>query len=123
MPFLIKRIYDEVDPRDGFRVLVDRLWPRGVSKEEAHIDLWLKEVAPSTELRTWFDHRADRFTEFSDRYAAELDSNPAVATLRQLGQAHPTVTLLYSAKNPQINQAVVLAEYLAADDHETPGGN
>ncbi|MEO3856455.1 DUF488 family protein [Acrocarpospora sp. B8E8] len=123
MPFLIKRIYDEADPRDGFRVLVDRLWPRGVSKEEAHVDLWLKEVAPSTELRTWFDHRADRFAEFSARYVTELDSNPAVARLRQLGQTNPTVTLLYGAKNPQINQAVVLAGYLAADDHETPGGN
>ncbi|GAA1010416.1 hypothetical protein Aple_028620 [Acrocarpospora pleiomorpha] len=117
MPFLIKRIYDEVDPRDGFRVLVDRLWPRGVSKEHAHVDLWLKEVAPSTELRAWFDHRADRFAEFSTRYAAELDKNPAVATLRRLAQAHPTVTLLYGAKNPQLNQAVVLAEYLAADGH------
>jgi uncharacterized protein YeaO (DUF488 family) len=113
--FLIKRIYDEVDPRDGFRVLVDRLWPRGVSKEDAHVDLWLKEVAPSTGLRTWFDHRADRFLEFSSRYAVELDGNPAIATLRQVARENPAVTLLYGAKNRQINHAVVLAEYLAAD--------
>ncbi|GAA0423747.1 hypothetical protein Acor_44430 [Acrocarpospora corrugata] len=115
MSFRIKRIYDEVDPSDGFRVLIDRLWPRGVSKEHACLDLWLKEVAPSPELRTWFDHRADRFTEFTTRYTAELDTNPAARTLRQLGRAHPTVTLLYGAKNPEINHAVVLAEYLTPD--------
>nr|WP_275419250.1 DUF488 family protein [Acrocarpospora phusangensis] len=109
---MIKRVYDEVDPGDGFRVLVDRLWPRGVSKEEAHLDLWLKDVAPSTELRTWFGHRADRFAEFSARYVDELDGNPAVDTLRQAGRTNPTVTLLYGAKDPEINQAVVLAEYL-----------
>ncbi|WP_090929819.1 DUF488 domain-containing protein [Nonomuraea jiangxiensis] len=112
MSFLIKRIYDEPDPGDGFRVLVDRLWPRGVAKERAELDLWLQEVAPSPELRTWFGHRADRFAEFAARYTAELDGNPAVDVLRQAGREHPTVTLLYSAKDPKINNAVVLADYL-----------
>ncbi|MEO3869978.1 DUF488 family protein [Nonomuraea sp. B12E4] len=114
MSFLIKRIYDEPDAGDGFRVLVDRLWPRGVAKEQAELDLWLQEVAPSPELRTWFGHRAERFEEFSARYTAELDGNPAVDVLRRAGREHPSVTLLYGAKNPEINHAVVLAGYLAS---------
>jgi uncharacterized protein YeaO (DUF488 family) len=112
MPFLIKRIYDDADPGDGFRLLVDRLWPRGMSKQRAALDLWLKEVAPSPELRTWFGHRADRFPEFSARYAAELDTNSAIDELRQIARTNPTVTLLYGAKSPEINHAVVLAELL-----------
>jgi uncharacterized protein YeaO (DUF488 family) len=114
MPFLIKRIYDGADPSDGFRVLVDRLWPRGMSKQRARLDLWLKDAAPSSELRTWFDHRAERFPEFSLRYRAELDTNAAVDELRQIARANPTVTLLYGAKSPEINHAVVLAEFLEA---------
>lgn len=114
MTFAIKRIYDPAGPDDGYRVLVDRLWPRGVSKTRAALDCWLKDVAPSPSLRTWFDHRPDRFTEFRTRYGAELDSAPAIARLLELGRAHPTVTLLYGAKDPAINHAVVLADYLDA---------
>ena len=108
----IKRIYDEAEKRDGFRVLIDRLWPRGVSRQRAALDLWLKDVAPSPDLRAWFDHRPDRFVEFSARYTTELDANPAVDELRQIAETHPTVTLLYGAKSPEINHAVVLAKFL-----------
>jgi DNA-3-methyladenine glycosylase len=107
-----KRIYDDPAPDDGYRVLVDRLWPRGVSKDDAALDRWLKDVAPSPELRTWFDHRADRFAEFTERYTAELDTNPAVDELRTLLRTHPAVTLLYGARDAQVNHAVVLAGVL-----------
>jgi uncharacterized protein YeaO (DUF488 family) len=108
----IKRAYAAPEASDGFRVLVDRLWPRGVSKERAALDLWLKDVAPSTSLRSWFDHRADRFDEFARRYAAELEGNPAVERLREIIQEHSHVTLVYGAKDPQVNQAAVLVRYL-----------
>jgi uncharacterized protein YeaO (DUF488 family) len=110
--FLIKRVYDAADPSDGFRVLVDRLWPRGMTKDRAAVDLWLKEVAPSTELRTWFHAQADGIEEFAERYRAELSANPAVEQLRAIGRAHATVTLLYSVKDPTHNHAAILAAYL-----------
>jgi len=108
-----KRIYEPAEPDDGFRVLVDRLWPRGVSHERAALDLWLKEVAPSAELRVWFDHRDDRFAEFTRRYLAELTTNPAFAELRSLVAEHAKTTLLYGAKSP-LNEAAVLVDLLAA---------
>jgi uncharacterized protein YeaO (DUF488 family) len=110
---VIKRIYDPATADDGFRVLVDRLWPRGVSHERAALDLWLKEIAPSTELRVWFAHQEDRFPEFARRYALELDTNPAVAQVRELIAGHPVTTLLFGAKSPTLNEAAVLADYLA----------
>ena len=110
---VIKRVYEPSSADDGFRVLVDRLWPRGVSRERAALDLWLKEIAPSTELRVWFDHQQDRFPEFVRRYTAELDANPAVEQLRESIAAHPVTTLLFGAKSPTLNEAAVLAEYLA----------
>ena len=109
----IKRIYDKPAPGDGFRILVDRLWPRGVSKEKAALDLWLKEVAPSDELRQWFGHVPERFTEFRKRYTAELNANPAVQQLRETLKAHQVVTLLYGARDPVMNQATVLRDYVA----------
>ena len=112
-PVVIKRIYEPAAAADGYRVLVDRLWPRGVSHERAALDLWLKEVAPSTELRVWFHHQQDRFPEFERRYAAELDANPAVGQLRELIAAHPVTTLLFGAKSATLNEAAVLADYLA----------
>jgi uncharacterized protein YeaO (DUF488 family) len=112
MTLRTKRIYDEADSADGFRVLVDRLWPRGVSKQRAALDVWLKDVAPSPDLRTWFDHRADRFREFADRYVTELDSNPAVDELRKYLTENKTVTLVYAAKDPKINHVAVLADFL-----------
>lgn len=112
MGWRTKRIYDEAGPEDGFRVLVDRLWPRGVSKERAALDLWLKEVAPSTELRTWFHANTGGFDEFAERYRAELRTNPAVDELRRLGATHETVTLLYGVRDPEHNHARILAAYL-----------
>jgi len=109
----LKRIYDPPTPDDGYRILVDRLWPRGVRKDAAALDLWLKDIAPSPELRTWFAHDPAKFADFTHRYQAELDHNPAVAQLRDLIRAHSTVTLLYAAKDPAINHAVVLRDYLA----------
>lgn len=113
MNYQIKRIFDQAAQEDGFRILVDRLWPRGVSKEHAALDLWMKDVAPSPDLRVWFDHREDRFAEFTRRYDAELDDNPAVTDLRDIGSAHSTVTLLFGAKSLEINHAKVLLDYLA----------
>jgi uncharacterized protein YeaO (DUF488 family) len=110
--FRTQRIYEPATPADGYRVLVDRIWPRGVSKERAHLDLWLKDVAPSSELREWFAHRSERFNEFESRYESELETNPAVERLRKLGGEHPVVTLLFGAKDEARNQAVVLARYL-----------
>lgn len=112
-PPRIKRIYEPAGPDDGFRVLVDRLWPRGISKEEAALGLWLKEIAPSTELRTWWNHDPARLGEFTARYRAELDQNPAVAELTAVLDAHPVVTLLYGARDPVLNQAAVLRDYVA----------
>lgn len=108
----IKRVYDKPTKDDGMRVLVDRLWPRGVSHEEAALDLWLKEIAPSPELREWFGHKPERFEEFTQRYHHELAENPAVDTLRALVKDKPRVTLLFGAKDPQVNHAVVLRDYL-----------
>ena len=108
----IKRIYEAATKGDGYRVLVDRLWPRGVSKEKAALDMWLKDVAPSPELREWFGHKPERFAEFSARYETELQSNPAVAELRQIIKDNKNVTLLYAAHDPAINHAAVLLNYL-----------
>jgi uncharacterized protein YeaO (DUF488 family) len=107
----LKRAYEAAAPGDGRRVLVDRVWPRGVSKAEAHIDLWLKEVAPSTALRKWFGHLPERWPEFRERYREELRANPAVDELRRIVGEGP-VTLVYGARDKERNQAVVLAEYL-----------
>jgi len=107
MSFQIKRVYDPAKPSDGIRVLVDRLWPRGVKKATVHLDHWMKDVAPSPQLRLWFSHKPERFAEFRQHYREELASNPAVPTLRKLGN-HKRVTLLYGARDPKINHAAVL---------------
>lgn len=106
----IKRIYDEPEPADGFRVLVDRLWPRGIKKEKAAIEAWPRDLAPSTELRKWFGHDPDRWTEFRRRYRKELREHAeALDALRERSKRQP-VTLLYAAKDPNINHAVVLRQ-------------
>lgn len=112
MTVRIKRIYEDPDDGDGYRVLVDRIWPRGVSKERAKLDLWLKEVAPTTELRQWFHHEEPKWARFQERYRAELDGNPAMADLRSLANEHDPITLLYSAHDEAENQAVVLRDHL-----------
>lgn len=113
MAFQIKRVYEPAGPRDGTRVLVDRLWPRGLKKADAAIDLWMKDVAPSPALRQWFGHDPERFGEFQRRYRAELKKNPTLTELRKLGKGK-TTTLLYGAHDPEINHAVVLLSALRA---------
>ena len=109
----IKRIYEEPAGTDGYRVLVDRLWPRGISKEAARLDEWCKDVAPSTEARRDFGHDPSRFEEFRDRYRAELKTSGAAEALVERLAGQPVVTLLYAAHDPNINQAVVLQEVLS----------
>jgi uncharacterized protein YeaO (DUF488 family) len=110
--FAIKRVYDDPSDDDGCRVLVDRLWPRGVSKERAHLELWLKDVAPSAPLRKEFAHMQERFADFRAAYEAELETNPAVQTLYGLAAEHGKVTLLFGARDPETNHARVLQEFL-----------
>lgn len=111
---IIKRIYQPAEAADGKRILVDRLWPRGISKETAKLDLWLKEIAPSAELRQWFhgSDAADKWEQFKAKYWAELENNPAVGQLRDIIEKNETVTLLYSVNDEEHNHAVVLKEYL-----------
>jgi uncharacterized protein YeaO (DUF488 family) len=109
----IKRIYEQPAEEDGFRILVDRLWPRGIKKETAKIDLWLKEVAPSGELRKWFSHDPEKWEEFRKKYAAELDAKqPLLKEIRQMEKEKGTVTLLYSARDVEHNNAVALKAVL-----------
>lgn len=112
MNLAIKRVYLEADPTDGFRILVDRLWPRGLSKERARVDLWLKEVAPSTELRKWFQHDPAKWTEFQKRYKQELKSKVDQLSLIKEKLHQGPVTLLYGAKDEEHNEAVVLLSML-----------
>lgn len=108
----IKRIYEEPVDEDGYRVLVDRLWPRGVSKEDAQLDKWMKEITPSPELRKWFDHDPDKFEEFKKRYEHELSSkHESVEKLLDIAE-NQKVTLLYAAKDQKHNHAIVLKEFL-----------
>jgi uncharacterized protein YeaO (DUF488 family) len=109
----IKRAYERPSPDDGVRILVDRLWPRGLRKDAAALDHWCKDIAPSPELRKWFDHREDRFGEFKKRYRLELKGNPELAEFRKLTKSGK-VTLLYAARDETVNHAVVLAEYIRA---------
>src|SRR5674476_1690666 len=95
----LKRVYEGASPSDGFRVLVDRLWPRGISKEEAHIDEWLRDIAPTTELRKWFGHDPEKWPEFRRRYRAELDANPEALKPLLEAAREGDVTLLYSARD------------------------
>ena len=111
MAFVIKRVYEPASSKDGYRILVDRLWPRGVKKSAAHLDCWMKDIAPSPPLRVWFGHREDRFTEFRRRYQRELSSNVLLPELRASGK-HKLITLVYGAKDPLINHARVLLEAL-----------
>jgi uncharacterized protein YeaO (DUF488 family) len=109
----IKRIYDPAEKTDGCRVLVDRLWPRGISKKRAHLDLWMKEIAPSDGLRRWFAHDPKRWGEFELRYRKELSKKrDLLVEIKQLEMEHGVVTLLYAARDDQFNQAAALLEFL-----------
>lgn len=109
----VKRIYDPASEDDGYRVLIDRLWPRGVSKENANIDLWMKEIAPSTELRKWFHHDPDKWEEFKQRYKDELSNKKdLIDQILKLEEEYKNATFIYSAKDREKNQAMVLIEVL-----------
>lgn len=111
MDIQIKRVYEPADPADGCRILVDRLWPRGLTKQQVACDLWLKEIAPTADLRKWFNHDHAKWTEFQQRYCNELSVNPAVKALLDRA-AKGRLTLLYGARDAEYNQAVVLRDYL-----------
>jgi uncharacterized protein YeaO (DUF488 family) len=109
----IKRIYESAAEEDGFRILVDRLWPRGIKKEKAKIDMWLKEIAPSNELRKWFSHDPEKWEEFKKKYAKELAAKqPLLKEIRQIEKEKGTVTLLYSARDVGHNNAMALRAVL-----------
>ncbi|MDQ0895650.1 DUF488 domain-containing protein [Agromyces ramosus] len=112
MAFAIKRVYEPAEASDGYRVLVDRLWPRGVSKEKAELDEWAKDAAPSAALRTEWHRNRERFDEFAATYRSELDANPAAQALLQLGREHDRVTLLFGARDELVNHAAVLLDWL-----------
>ena len=122
----VRRVYEEPGPGDGARVLVDRVWPRGVSKAGARLDEWAKDLAPSTELRTWYQHDPARFAEFRRRYIAELDApgpRARLAAVRALTAAGRPVTLLTATREVGISQAAVLAELLRAEEGQEAGGD
>lgn len=109
----IKRVYEEPAKEDGYRILVDRLWPRGLSKERAKVDLWMKEIAPSDALRKWFGHEPERWAAFVKRYRAELEKKkPLLKEVKRLEREQGSVTLLYGRKDEKQNQAVLIAAAL-----------
>jgi uncharacterized protein YeaO (DUF488 family) len=115
MIFLIKlkRVYDPSIAEDGFRILIDRLWPRGMSKEKAALALWLKDIAPSEELRQWFSHNPERWTAFKEKYLKELsEKKDLIAQIKQLEKEHCVLTLIYSSRDLAHNNAVVLKDEL-----------
>ena len=109
---LIKRTYTEPSPTDGRRILIDRLWPRGLAKDKAAIDEWAKELAPSNELRKWFDHKSELWKEFQKKYTAELKNNPAVKEFVTAHKKDKIITLLYAGKDEKHTHALVLKEFL-----------
>ena len=108
----LKRIYEPRTLEDGFRILVERLWPRGVSTQRAQVDLWLKDIAPSPELRTWYAHDPAKWSEFQERYEAELRRNPELDRLRQLVDEKKEVTFVYAARDETRNSALILKQFL-----------
>jgi uncharacterized protein YeaO (DUF488 family) len=113
MTIKVKRVYEAPSPDDGYRVLVDRLWPRGLSEEEAHVDLWIRDIAPTTELRKWYGHEPDRWAEFQERYQQELsDRGQLLDLLRDVERHRKTLTLLFGARDEERNEAQVLAKVL-----------
>ena len=112
MAIRLKRVYEKSGGHDGTRVLIDRMWPRGVRKSDAGVDLWLKEIAPSTLLRKWFGHDPERWPEFRRRYFRELDNNEAMVEQLSKMTQEGSVTLVFAARNEKYNNAVALKEYL-----------
>jgi uncharacterized protein YeaO (DUF488 family) len=112
MEIKIKRAYERPSSTDGYRILVDRLWPRGISKDKAKVVFWLRELAPSTELRRWYGHDPEKWSDFKSRYFAELDGNPEMVNELIEYVRKGTVTFVYSSKEQQLNNAVALKEYI-----------
>ena len=112
MNIKLKRVYEKPDKDDGFRIRVDRLWPRGLTKEKAAVDLWLKEIAPSTELRKWFGHDPAKWKKFRARYESEITHNREVLTVLEQKAREGTVTLIYGARDQVHNEALVLKQFL-----------
>jgi uncharacterized protein YeaO (DUF488 family) len=108
----IKRVYDPSSPQDGLRILVDRLWPRGLSKEKAKVDLWLREIAPSNELRKWYGHEPDKWTEFKKKYLKEIEEKKAEFELLRKKARQGTVTFLFSSREEKLNNAAALKEFV-----------
>ncbi len=115
MAIEIKRVYNEARESDGFRILVDRLWPRGLNKERANVDLWLKDIAPSEELRKWFSHDPAKWDEFKQRYFQELDRKKELVSIIIQKVREGKVTLLYAAKEEKFNNGMALKEYIEAE--------
>jgi len=109
----VKRVYEKPEKKDGFRILVDHLWPRGLTKEAVHADVWIKETAPSTSLRKWFNHEPGKWAAFKKLYTAELKKSTAVTGLIEYCKKNKTVTLLYAAKDEEHNHALVLQQFLS----------
>lgn len=114
MDIAVKRVYDPPEASDGFRILIDRLWPRGLTKEEARVDLWLKAIAPSSELRKWFQHDPEKWPDFKREYFAELNFNKAAVSELANQLKKGRACLLYSSKEPRYNNAVALMEYIGS---------
>jgi uncharacterized protein YeaO (DUF488 family) len=112
MEIKIKRVYESPNDTDGYRILVDRLWPRGISKEKAIVDFWPKDLAPSTELRLWYGHDPKKWSDFKSRYFDELDDNPEIVNELLKYVRKGTVTFIYSSKEKELNNAVALKEYI-----------
>lgn len=115
MNIKIKRVYEPYAEDDGIRILVDRLWPRGIKKEDTHIDRWFKEAAPSNELRKWYNHEPEKFEAFNQKYRAEIDKANVLPELIDYISQHRLVTLVFASKEPALNNAVVLRAII--DDH------
>lgn len=107
-----KRVYEEPADKDGYRILTERLWPRGVSKERAALDQWMKSIAPSNDLRKWFDHDPDKWEEFKERYRKELFGSEAVNEMLEIIKEHETVTMIYASKDEEYNSTALLKEFL-----------
>lgn len=114
----IKRIYDSYSPDDGYRILIDRLWPRGIKKEGSHIDKWFKDIAPSTELRKWFGHDPEKWEEFRRKYHTELSGSVALKELAADIDKHKVITLLFGSKELTHNHAIVLQQFI---NQQLPG--
>ncbi len=112
MNIRLKRVYEKPDKDDGLRILVDRLWPRGLTKEKAHVDLWVKEISPTSELRKWFRHDPKKWDEFQERYKTEIRGKDDLLTMLKRRAREGTITLMYAARDEKHNEAVVLKHFL-----------